>query len=64
MLDVAHLLVDLEGQEEGEKELVILVETPAGVPEDFVRQLADDVGNPLGWDGGFLRPEKSKRDGD
>ena len=46
----ATLHVHLECQQEGEQELVVLIQSTAGVFEHFVSQELNDVLNPLGWD--------------
>jgi len=43
VFDVSGLKVFLEGEEEYEEELVVLVETTARVAEDLERQVLNDV---------------------
>ena len=57
MLDAPFLQADLEWQEQCEQELVALVKSPAGVLEHFQGQELDDIVDPLGGNGRFVRPE-------
>ena len=57
VFDAAFLQADLERQEQREQELVALVESPAGVLEHFKGQELDDVVDPLGGNGRFVRSE-------
>ena len=50
MFDLAALHVDLQGQEQGEGHLVLLVETARCVLVDFERHVLDDVHDSLGRD--------------
>ena len=58
VFDAPLLQADLERQEQREQELVALVQAPAGVLEHLKGQELDDVVDPLGRNGGFVRPEE------
>lgn len=57
MGDILGLQVDLECQQQGEEELVVLVEAPGRVAEHLVGEVLHDVAKALGGDlrlGGLL----------
>ena len=56
MLDGSTLQANLEWEEKSEEELVILVQSSAGVVEDLKGQVVNDVLDPLAWDRRFLWP--------
>lgn len=61
MFDGSLLQANLEGEEEGEEELVLLIEPSTGVAEHTERQVVDDVLDTLAGDWGLVRSE-SKRE--
>ena len=58
VLDAPFLQADLEWQEQREQKLVALVQSPAGILEHLKGQELDDVVDPLGCNGGLVRPEE------
>ena len=60
MFDLAALHVDLQGQQQGEGHLVLLVETTCRVLVNFERHVLDNVHDSLGRDRGLLRSERKK----
>ena len=56
VFDLAAGHVDLEGQQEGERALVLLVQTPHGIAEHLKRHVLDDVCDTLLGDRALRRP--------
>ena len=57
VFDGSLLQADLEGEEEGEEELVLLIEPSTGVAEHTEGQVVDDVLDTLAGDWGLVRSE-------
>ena len=55
-LNFATLDVNLERQKQGKQELVVLVQTTAGIFKHLVSQELDNVLDSLRWDRRFLGP--------
>ena len=62
MFDLAALHVDLQGQEQGEGHLILLVETARRVLVNLERHVLDDVHDSLGRDRRLLRSIRMKRE--
>lgn len=60
VFDLAKLHVNLEGQQEGEEELVILIQTTGCVLEHLIRHEFNDVSNTLGRYRTLLGPVNHK----
>ena len=54
MLDGSTLQANLEWEKKSEEELVLLIQSSAGVAEDLKSQVVNDVLDPLAWDRRFL----------
>ena len=60
VFNLAALHVNLECQEDGEQELMVLIQTTSRVFKHLVRHVLDDVGYTLGCDWALLGPGGGK----
>ena len=62
MPDASAIEVYLQGEQQGEEELVVLVEATAGVAESLKCQVLNDVSDTLLGDGRFVRSGSDTED--